>query len=126
MTSTSSLCQLGGTAANPLLSTLRYFSEEYEEHIEKRVCRALVCKELVSYEVDENLCTACRICARDCPASAIEGAKGAVHRIDRDKCTRCGVCFDVCEYGAVIARSGPYSARCRHTKTRLKPVKELN
>jgi Fe-S-cluster-containing hydrogenase component 2 len=123
MVKLTSLCQLGVTAANPLMSTLRYFGREYEEHIGEHVCRALVCKELIRYGIDESKCTACRICARDCPTNAITGDKNVVHVIDQEKCIRCGVCFDVCAYGSVLLRSGRYERRSEHTKTNLKPVK---
>jgi NADH:ubiquinone oxidoreductase subunit F (NADH-binding)/(2Fe-2S) ferredoxin/formate hydrogenlyase subunit 6/NADH:ubiquinone oxidoreductase subunit I len=123
MIKVASLCALGGTAANPALSTLRYFGEEYDEHIRERVCRSLVCKKLVRYEVDEEACTACRICAKDCPTEAISGDKNVVHKIDQAKCIQCGVCFDTCKYGSIVMRSGKYMRRSEHTKTNLKPVK---
>ena len=119
----SSLCQLGVTAANPLLSTLRYFEKEYEEHIGQHVCRALVCKQLIRYEIDEEKCTACRLCARDCPTQAVSGDRKAVHTIDPEKCIQCGVCFDICAYGSVVVRSGAFQRRSAHTKTNLQPVK---
>ncbi|MFH1437750.1 MAG: NADH-ubiquinone oxidoreductase-F iron-sulfur binding region domain-containing protein [Pseudomonadota bacterium] len=119
-----SLCALGGTAANPLLSTLNYFHEEYDEHINQQVCRALVCKELLTYTIDEDRCTACGICRKQCPSEAISGAKDVMHAIDREKCIHCNVCFDVCTYGSVVVSSGKYKRWCDHTKTNLKPVKE--
>ena len=124
MIATTSLCALGGTAANPVLSTLTYFGEEYDEHIKDRVCRALVCKDLITYEIDEDKCTACRLCAKDCPTDAISGGKNEVHKLDQEKCIQCGVCFDICKYGSVVVRSGKYSRLSEHTKTNLKPVKE--
>jgi NADH-quinone oxidoreductase subunit F len=123
MIKNASLCALGGTAPNPVLSTLRYFREEYDEHIGEKVCRSLVCKKLIRYSIDETKCTACRLCARDCPTEAITGDKKVVHAIDQAKCIQCGVCFDVCKYGSVIVSSGRYSRRCEHSKTNLKPVK---
>lgn len=122
MVKVASLCALGGTAANPVMSTINYFADEYDEHINDHVCRALVCKNLITYEIDENMCTACRLCAKDCPTQAISGAKKQVHAIDAEKCIQCGVCFDICKYGSVVVRSGKYSRRCEHTKTNLKPV----
>ncbi len=119
-----SLCALGGTAANPLMSTLKYFPEEYEEHIRQKVCRGLVCKELLTYRIDEKRCTACRICAKQCPSNAITGDKNVIHVIDHEKCIRCNVCFDVCKYGSVTVTSGKYSRTCEQTKTNLKPVRE--
>ena len=119
-----SMCALGGTAANPLLSTLNYFHEEYDEHIKKQVCRALVCKKLLTYTIDEDTCTACGICRKQCPSEAISGAKDVMHVIDREKCIQCNVCFDACKYGSIIVSSGKYERWCEHTKTNLKPVKE--
>lgn len=92
----ASLCGLGQTAPNPVLSTLEYFWEEYEEHITKKKCRALVCKALVSYYIDPERCQACMICQRKCPFAAIEGGKNLIHVIDQNKCTKCGTCLEVC------------------------------
>ena len=124
MVKVASLCALGGTAPNPVLSTLRYFKDEYDEHIQEHVCRSLVCKKLIRYEIDEEACTACRLCARDCPTEAISGDKKVVHRVDQAKCIQCGVCFDICKYGSVVVRSGKYMRRSEHTKTNLKPVRK--
>jgi NADH:ubiquinone oxidoreductase subunit F (NADH-binding)/(2Fe-2S) ferredoxin/formate hydrogenlyase subunit 6/NADH:ubiquinone oxidoreductase subunit I len=124
MVRVASLCALGGTAANPIMSTLNYFSDEYEEHIKEHVCRALVCKNLITYEIDEDLCTACALCRKECPTEAITGAKNQIHRLDQEKCIKCGACFDVCKYGSVLVRSGKYSRRSEQTKTNLKPVKQ--
>jgi len=119
----ASLCALGGTAANPLMSTINFFPEEYEEHIEEGVCRALVCKELIRYEIIEEKCTACGICRKQCPTDAISGAKKTVHVLDQEKCIRCGVCYDACDYGSVRVVSGKYERVCEQTKDKLKPVK---
>jgi len=124
MIRTASLCALGRTAPNPVLSTMAHFADEYREHIAGRTCRALVCKPLLHYEIDDERCTACRACARECPSKAVAGEKKQVHRIDDGLCTRCGVCFDVCAYGAVTVGSGGYARRCPQTKTNLKPVKK--
>ncbi len=118
----ASLCALGGTAANPLLSTLNYFAEEYEEHIRDHVCRALVCKDLIRYEIVAEACTACGICRKQCPTGAISGQKKTVHVLDQDKCIKCGVCFDVCDYGSVRVVSGSHERYCAKTKDKLKPV----
>jgi NADH:ubiquinone oxidoreductase subunit F (NADH-binding)/(2Fe-2S) ferredoxin/Pyruvate/2-oxoacid:ferredoxin oxidoreductase delta subunit len=104
----ASLCALGTTAANPVLTTLRYFGEEYEAHIKEKRCPAKFCKSLTSYYIDPQKCSACLICLRNCPASAIVGDKGIVHWIDQEKCTKCGVCFEVCpdRFDAVVRISG--------------------
>ena len=104
----ASLCALGKSAPNPFLSTLRYFREEYEAHIAEKRCDALSCKELVSYWIDPDKCTACLICKRKCPSQGIEGGKKEIHVIDQDICDRCGVCFDVCpaKFDAVRRISG--------------------
>ena len=104
----SSLCALGTTAPNPVLTTLRFFKDEYRAHIEDKKCPALVCKDLVSYYIEPDKCRACLICFRNCPADAIIGAKNQIHVIDQAKCTRCGACFDVCpgRFGAIKKVSG--------------------
>ena len=95
-----SLCALGQTAPNPLLSTLRYFREEYEEHIRDKKCRGRVCKDLITYHINDE-CTGCLICKKKCPEQCISGAKDELHVIDQSKCIKCGVCYDVCKYDAV-------------------------
>jgi NADP-reducing hydrogenase subunit HndC len=104
----ASLCALGSTAPNPFLSTLRYFRDEYEAHIKEKRCPALSCKELISYYIDPDMCQACMICLRKCPAEAIDGGRQKIHVIDQEKCTNCGTCFEVCpsRFGAVIKISG--------------------
>jgi len=104
----ASLCALGQTAPNPVLTTIKYFRDEYEAHIEEKRCPALVCKDLISFYIDPSKCQACMICGRECPFGAISGGKGLVHIIDQDKCTRCGTCFDVCpaRFSAVRKISG--------------------
>ena len=97
----TSLCQLGGTAPNPVLSTLRYFREEYEEHIRDRKCRAGVCKELITYAIIAEKCTGCLACIKPCPSDAIAGEKEEVHTLDKEKCIKCGICYEVCTYDAV-------------------------
>jgi NADH:ubiquinone oxidoreductase subunit F (NADH-binding)/(2Fe-2S) ferredoxin len=104
----TSLCALGGTAPNPILTTLRYFKDEYEAHIEEKKCPAYACKELVSYYIDPAKCQACMICLRNCPTEAISGGKNQIHVIDQSKCTKCGTCFDLCpsRFDAVKKISG--------------------
>jgi NADH-quinone oxidoreductase subunit F len=97
----TSLCQLGGSAPNPVLSTIRYFREEYETHIADKKCPAGVCKGLISYEIDPENCTGCQQCFKNCPSEAITGEKKEVHTISDEKCIRCGVCKDVCKFDAV-------------------------
>ena len=100
----SSLCQLGGTAPNPVLSTLRHFRNEYEAHIKDKKCSAGVCSALVTFEVDEELCKGCGLCMRDCPTEAVIGEKKQPHRIDAELCIKCGVCYEDCPFDAVIAK----------------------
>ena len=104
----SSLCALGQTAPNPVLTTLEYFRDEYEAHIREKRCPAGVCKALISYYIDPNKCQACMICLRDCPAGAIEGGKNLIHVINQEKCTKCGTCLEVCppRFDAVRRMSG--------------------
>jgi len=98
-----SLCGLGQSAANPVLTTIKYFREEYEAHINEKSCPALACKALVSYRIDDVKCKGCTICAKACPVDAITGEKKQVHMLDQSKCIRCGVCLEKCpkKYRAV-------------------------
>ncbi len=104
----AALCALGTSAPNPVLSTLKYFRDEYQAHIEEKRCPAGVCKELIFYHIAPETCQACLICIRNCPVEAITGAKNQVHIIDQGKCTKCGVCFEVCptKFNAVVKLSG--------------------
>jgi NADP-reducing hydrogenase subunit HndC len=96
LVSEASLCGLGTSSANPVISTMRYFRNEYEAHIGRKTCDAHVCKALTALYIDADKCAGCGICRARCPAKAITGASKAVHRIDRKTCVKCGVCFDVC------------------------------
>lgn len=98
---TSSLCGLGMTAPNPVLSTLKYFRNEYEAHIKDKRCPAAVCRDLITYSILEELCTGCGACKRVCPADAIRGTRKKPHTIDPAICIKCGTCFDVCKFKAV-------------------------
>ena len=98
----TSLCALGKTAANPVMSTIRYFRDEYDAHILEQRCPAKVCRGLFLYEIDPDACKGCGVCAKNCPEQAISGEKKAAHVIDQEKCTRCGTCFDKCPFSAVL------------------------
>jgi len=97
-----SLCGLGQTAPNPVLSTIKYFREEYEAHIRDKKCPSKVCKALLTYSIDEKVCKACGVCLRACPAKAIIGEKKVPHKIDQAKCVKCGSCYDVCKFKSVM------------------------
>lgn len=100
----NSACGLGQTAPNPVLSTLKYFRDEYNAHIYDKKCPAGVCKALLSYYIDADKCKGCTLCARNCPANAITGSVKNLHVIDPEKCIKCGVCMEKCKFGAVYKK----------------------
>lgn len=100
----NSLCGLGQTAPNPVLSTLHFFRDEYEAHIKDKRCPAGVCKALLSFNIDRDKCRGCTLCARNCPAGAIIGSVKNPHVIDQDKCIKCGACLEKCKFGAIYKK----------------------
>jgi NADH:ubiquinone oxidoreductase subunit F (NADH-binding)/(2Fe-2S) ferredoxin/NAD-dependent dihydropyrimidine dehydrogenase PreA subunit len=101
----SSLCALGGSAPNPVLTTLKYFREEYEAHVRDKKCPAHACRTLITYSIDPQICLqkghGCHVCAKNCPNNAIIGETKQVHRIDATLCDKCGVCYDICKFDAI-------------------------
>ena len=100
----NALCGLGQTAPNPVLSTLRYFRDEYEAHVKEKRCPAGVCKKLLRYEIDKEKCIGCTACARQCPVGAISGTVKTPHEIDQSKCIKCGACMEKCRFKAISKR----------------------
>ena len=100
----NALCGLGQTAPNPVLSTLRYFRDEYEAHVKEKRCPAGVCKKLLRYEIDKEKCIGCMACARQCPVGAISGTVKTPHEIDQSKCIKCGACMEKCRFKAISKR----------------------
>lgn len=92
----ASLCELGQNAPNPVLTTLRYFRDEYEEHIKKKKCPALVCKALTTFKINPNKCIGCGLCKENCPAQTVIGEVKSLHVIDPATCKRCGICHQIC------------------------------
>ncbi len=99
-----SLCALGGTAANPVLTTLLYFRDEYLDHIYDKKCRSGVCKGLFYYEIDEERCNGCHVCFRKCPQEAISGEKKEPHTIDQEKCIQCTICYESCKFDSILIK----------------------
>jgi NADH:ubiquinone oxidoreductase subunit F (NADH-binding)/(2Fe-2S) ferredoxin/Pyruvate/2-oxoacid:ferredoxin oxidoreductase delta subunit len=100
----ASMCGLGQTLPNPVLTALRYFREEFETHIREKKCPAKVCKALITFGIDAEKCTGCTLCAKNCPVTAITGVRKETHVIDQDKCIKCGVCKQVCKFEAVTVK----------------------
>jgi NAD-dependent dihydropyrimidine dehydrogenase PreA subunit len=118
----ASLCGLGQTAPNPVMTTLRYFRNEYEDHIDKNQCPAFVCTSMLSFHIDPDRCTGCGSCARVCPVEAITGEKKEIHIIDREICIRCGACLGACpaRFAAVYRRSGELTRREKQVEPKSK------
>jgi Pyruvate/2-oxoacid:ferredoxin oxidoreductase delta subunit len=100
----TSLCGLGVNAPNPVLSSLKWFREEFEEHIFDRHCRSGVCKDLRSYTIDVDICNGCNVCQKKCPENAIIGTIRMPHFIVEDKCNGCGICFESCKFNAIFIK----------------------
>jgi Na+-translocating ferredoxin:NAD+ oxidoreductase RNF subunit RnfB len=100
----SSLCGLGQTAPNPVLSALRHFREEFEVHIHERRCPTQKCAQLIQYLILEEKCTGCTVCARRCPVACISGERRKPHLIDQLRCIKCGECFNACKFSAISKR----------------------
>jgi NADP-reducing hydrogenase subunit HndC len=100
----SAFCGLGQTAPNPILSTLKYFRDEYIAHVVDKKCPAGVCKALLSYVIEPDKCKGCSLCAKKCPVGAISGEIKSPFTIDTEKCIKCGVCMDSCKFGAIVKK----------------------
>ncbi len=120
----TSLCQLGGSAPNPVLSTIRYFRDEYDAHIREKRCPAGVCKDLVCYAINEN-CIGDALCAKACPTEAISGGPKSLQVIDESKCIRCDACYQVCKFDAIVrVKRGEANAIQARARANWQPVSE--
>ena len=97
----ASLCGLGKTAPNSVLTTFLYFRDEYEAHIKDKQCPARICRDLITYIINEEKCTGCMRCAKECPQEAIVGERRKPHRIMQKKCIKCGICYETCKFDAI-------------------------
>ncbi|MCP5105291.1 MAG: 4Fe-4S dicluster domain-containing protein, partial [bacterium] len=97
----TSMCGLGSTLPNPVLSTLKYFRDEYEAHIKEKKCSALVCRSLIQFHIIENKCNGCQRCVSACPTGAITGPRSQPHNLDSSKCTKCRACYEICKFDAI-------------------------
>ena len=107
----TSLCGLGQTAPNPVLSTLRYFRHEYIEHINEKYCPALVCHSLIEYVVIREKCTGCQRCVSVCPTGAITGPRSEPHNLDLEKCIKCRACYEICRFDAIAGNAIEITSR---------------
>jgi len=98
------LCALGTSAPNPVLSTLRYFRDEYDAHIHHRVCPAGACKDLIEYAIEAAKCDGCHACVSVCPTDALTGEVKSLHTLDGEKCIKCGACIEACKRDAILTR----------------------